>query len=63
MLGFVLWYHLDLFFTELDLFYTEHSPVKASFSIDKSYSLKDDMYRFTAALGKSAYQFPLVPRR
>jgi hypothetical protein len=55
MLDYVLWYHLDICFSD-------GIRLKASFTINKAYSLKPDRYRLCPALGKDAYHFPLEPR-
>lgn len=54
MLDYVLWYHLDICFSD-------GLRLKASFTINKAYSLKPDRYRLCPALGKDAYHFPLEP--
>ena len=55
MLDFVLWYHLDISFTD-------HNQLKAVFSINKAYSLRKDRFQLCTVLGKEAYHFPLALR-
>jgi hypothetical protein len=52
MLDFVLWYHLDLYFAD-------GARLKASFSIDKAYSLQRNRYQLCDPLKKEGYRFAL----